>query len=249
MASSELEQRKRAVVVLYGSLTDYDFQPETSTGAIVRKQAKPGGRNRAKETCGGCKGEGRQRRRGIAYLCDTCHGRGWEYVDQHTRRPIGTEETGTVATRRWVACDGCGGPRKGVVPGMLGNGRACAYCSESGRPGYVLAGRPVRFAIGTAKGEPELDETDPVFRCLARRKLAGSYDELILATRELRQRSEQTYRLVAATYIERRRGPRELPAPLRRRLDAGLVFVAVLMPDPIRVPARAKAQERLATAA
>lgn len=239
------------MILLYGSLTDYDFQPQTSTGAIVRKQADPRGRVPARETCPDCV-EGTVRRRGIPYVCDRCEGRAWIKVDAYTRRPIGSEETGTVSDRRWVICDSCGGGAKGRAPGVHANGHPCRRCQDSGRPGHVQAGPPIRFTTGNTRVEVELalDETDPVFRCLAQRKLAGSYDELIAATRELRSLSEHGYRLIAGTYIERRQEPGSLSDQLRRRLDAALHFVVLRMPEPIRVPSRVRAQQRkLKTAA
>jgi hypothetical protein len=229
------KRRRLQVVALYAALHDYDYEPETATGKLVRRQADPNGRVRSRADCPACAGEGQRRRRGLSVSCGRCRGHGTIAVDAYTRRPLGEQ---AERQRRYVRCDACGGGGAGRAPGVHANGHACRRCSESGRPGYVELRTRFRFFAPTAERAPASDEGDPVFRCLARRRQAGSFAELETATLLLRRRWEPGYRLLAAAYIERRRAPSQLPAPLRQRLELALTLVTSLMPEPIRVPRR-----------
>lgn len=251
---TELELRLEQIALLYRNLTAFDFEPETSTGALVRKQARPRGRIGKRALCEACGGEGFLRRRGIAWGCVHCGGadhpleldgerivgigRGYIVVDGYTRRPIGSEEAGLVHGHRLVNCDACGGA------GAFGNGRRCERCGGAGKREHI--GARVRYQGESFEVEIErsIDEGDPVFACLLRRDDAGSFAELIRATEALRGRWLLGYRLIVATYVEGRQEPGSLPPVLRRRLDVALRFVERLMPPEIRVPGWAKAAER-----
>lgn len=220
-------------MLLLRTLTDYDYQPKTWTGALVQRQAVRGEGPSATIDCPDCGGEGKRRVRGIVADCDRCKGRGSLVVDAYTERQIGTLETDLVDRVRWVRCDACGGQ------GAHGNQRRCEYCPE--RPGWVKAPeRPIRpfrgLSVPITADAPELGRGDPVIACMERRQLAGSYEELGLALGCLRIEYRHCYLLVVRVYVEAEFEEEQLPKDPRRLVTESLGYLERLMPEEIRVP-------------
>jgi hypothetical protein len=223
------------------------LEPETSCGHRERLGSEPGGRNESWADCPDCE-LGVVRIRGIKQPCRTCGGRGCRLVDAYTRRPIGSEATGVVkgALRR-VPCDGCIGldskkeRGEGVIPGTT---ERCPYCGGSGwAPAFQQRIRPFRsgYELYEVLLSGEEISGDPVIDSAAKRRKAGSYDELLLALAELRTRELRFYRATVA--LEQTTTP--LPAiRYDLRAWAGLCFLEPRMPALIRVPAAVVAWER-----
>lgn len=232
--------RHRQVVLLLRTLTDYDYQPPTWTGSVVRQNAKRGELATAWIDCPACGGSGERRVRTVMQRCDECRGRGVVKVDPYTGRKGGTLESDLHDRVRWVICDGCGGPRPGRAPGMHGNGQQCERCADSGRPGYVRApSKPIRPWRGMARptaDAPELGPGDPVIACMERRQLAGSYEELGLALGVLRLEQLHVYRLVVQVFVEAATEEDDLDTRGETLLREGLQQIDGMMPEEIRVP-------------
>lgn len=274
---SELELRLARIELLLRCLPFFEHQPETSTGALVRRQSQPGVGPSHKKPCPACGGEKQIRRRGIAYGCVGCGGsgdpvqglslsatelkrrlgRGWVRVDDYTAKKVGSADTELVSKARWVHCDA------GCERGFFRNGQNCRHCSESGRPGYVLApselvrfrapGVAVEIEVSAGGADPLIAALDEGYRGLGksvqRRRLAGSFEELLAAMGELKQRLGPVHGLVVATYLEARLEPGALPERWRQGLRVGLLFIEARMPEEIRLPAGARAIERRRVAA
>lgn len=241
-------ERQVAIVLLERTLTDFDFQPKTSTGSIVAHHAKAGEGPSERVSCPTCDGEGRRRVRGIDTQCDHCNGNGLITVDAYTRREVGSEEGGLVDRRGWVRCDSCGGGAFGRAPGVHGNGQACRHCADSGRPGWMRAPeqkiRPWGERAPLTAQADTFAAGDPVLACMERRVLAGSYEELGLALGALRLEHRELYRLNVQVFVEAQREEDELDRYESLLVDESLAYLAHLMPAEIRVPSWAAAYEQ-----
>ena len=117
------------IILLLRTLTDFDYQPKTWTGGIVRQGGKGEGPT-SRIACPACSGEGERRVRGIPTLCEECGGRGSILVDAYTERKVRTLEQDAEEPKRMVRCDGCGGTGRGpwwrVSDDELSN--ACRRC-------------------------------------------------------------------------------------------------------------------------
>ena len=227
----------QAIVLLLRSLNDLSYEPPTSTGQIVQRQSRPGEGPSTRIGCHSCQAEGITRRRGIAYPCDVCRGRGWVVVDAYTLKLIGTEETGTINRVRAVRCDRCGGH------GAFGNQQRCGLCNGSGWQ-EVPQSRLAAMRGPLSADATELGAGDPVLACLERRERAGDYETLGLALAALRLELPRAYRTVVRVYVEGSIELEELPEQARLRNDIGLAYLRRLMPEEIRVPAWAARNER-----
>jgi hypothetical protein len=238
---SALFREFEPLILLLRTLGDFDYQPPTSTGAIVQRQAKAGEGPSERISCESCGGEGRRRIRGVERQCEPCSGRGWIVVDAYTGRRVGTAETELVDPRRRVRCDACGGD------GAHGNGRRCSRCD--GRGEVAAPERPVRpwrgQGIALLKADaPELGPGDPVIACMERRQLAGSYDELGLALACLRLEYRGRYRLLVGVFVEAEREVEQLHIDEALAVEQALRYLRGLMPEEIRVPSWAARYEK-----
>jgi hypothetical protein len=241
-------ERQTQIVLLERTLTDFDYQPPTWTGALVQRQAKAGEGPSERVPCPDCGGEGERRIRGIPTLCARCKGSGLVTVDAYTQREVGSEEGGLVDRRGWVRCDSCGGGAFGRAPGVHGNGQACRHCADSGRPGWVRApeqkARPWRDRAPLSAAADTFAAGDPVLACMERRVLAGSYEELGLALAALRLERGRLYRLNVGVFVEANREEDELDRYEALLVEEGLAYLASLMPREIRVPSWAATYEQ-----
>lgn len=258
-----MTRRLEQVVLLLRSLGDWRFEPETSTGAMVRRSSQPGSGPTTRSSCQACQGEGWVRRRGIRYGCVHCGGnedfpadnqwtawtgdrradvligklgRGWIHTDAYTETKVGSYETEHSSEQALVHCDACGGS------GAFGNGRRCERCDGGGKlPVHrdVLRYRGVTVTIETS--EPL---RDPLLSSMERRESVGSYAELSRALDWLRSFDVLAYRLVDQVYVHPAREPEDLNPMLRHRLEIGLHTISLRLPDELRVPASAYAIER-----
>lgn len=177
------------------------------------------------EVCSGC--EGRKRvpdRFGRLVECGRCGGRGRLARDPMDvlGLPVATSSTVAPVPVRTVPCDGCAG--SGVR-----RSERCVYCDGEGR-------RPLH-AFELRVDVRDVDERDPLSAAVDRRREAGSYAELDRALDGLRRVDRSVHRdLLEAIDLREQLGP---------RLEEALAFVVVRMPDPVRVPADVRANERL----
>lgn len=237
--------RTEAVTLLLRSLLDLRFEPMTATGAMGRGSRRGEGPSE-RMPCGSCRGEGSVRQRGVPVECGVCEGRGWLVVDSYTLRPIGTTETGTTRAVTALRCDGCGGS------GAHGNGRRCEYCRGSGWVEVALETLKALRAVD----RPTVDWSLPTIaaaldegfagsgRAWRSRRAAGSFEELDLAMRSLRDHARRHHRLVWVVYVESLLEPEDLREPVRDQLTLALRFLTGRMPGEIRVPGWAARNER-----
>jgi hypothetical protein len=248
--------RYQQLLLLLRSLHDYDVTLPTSTGNIVRRQAKAGEGPTTKLECGDCRGEGGRRIRGVESPCEACGGqwlgkgkyvpgRGWNHVDAYTERKVGSAETELVSPSKRVRCDAC--DRGSVTAGpWRGENNKCLLCNGAGEVDAMLLHRVFVITEGRSSGDPRLD-------AIERRKEAGSYDELLIALGTLRAWPDRL-----------RNGPYLVPALLayravtvleqdNRTLDqlrydvivmAAFTFLEPRMPAEIRVPRAAFISDR-----
>jgi hypothetical protein len=245
-------ERHQRIILLDRTLSDFDYQPPTWTGALVQRQGASGEGPTTRATCEACDGEGKIRRRGQWWGCAFCggtdaplplvgkEGRGWVVVDSYTERKIGTAETELVDRRRRVRCDACGGA------GAHGNGRRCDYCNGSGTvPGPEQTMRPFRGAnAALSANASDLGRGDPVLACMERRELAGSYHELGLSLACLRLQHRGLFRLHVRVFIEAICEEDDLDGSELFLLDQSLRYLEALMPAEIRVPSWAPRYEQ-----
>lgn len=181
-------------------------------------------------------------------------GRGWIEVDPYDRQAqaVGSERTEVVSRVRWVPCDACGGK------GAFGNQRRCTRCGDSGKPGFVRApseriryvDESVRVEVEVPAGEGDqlLAALEEGFHGLGRateqRRLAGSFEELLAALESMYAAWPALARLYSSVYVVRDLRATDLEPGLQRLLAGALAFIEARMPDPIRVPAHARALER-----
>lgn len=167
--------------------------------------------------CPDCHGEKcvRRRARGIVQTlsCVRCQARGWVFVDDYTRRDVGTLETGAAPARTVeLRCDSCAGA------GAHGNGRRCRYCAGTGKVSVPAALLELRY---DAKARPALEDalevavaaTGSVAVSVPALRRAGSFAELELALHAL---SGPERLCVLATYAEGRLEPSEASERLLR---------------------------------
>jgi hypothetical protein len=141
---------------------------------------------------------------------------------------------------------------------MHGNGQQCR-CSDSGRPGYVLAPerpvRPWRGETSLRADASELGPEDPVVaaleagmpgvgRAYERRVLEGDYEQLGLALACLRLEYRGRYRLLVGVFVEAEREVEQLHIDEALTIEQALHYLRGLMPDEIRVPSWAARYEK-----
>jgi hypothetical protein len=240
-------RRQRDIVCLLRSLdpsdglSPWDYAPATATG-LLRRRAAPGEVASRKVVCPECRGEGVRRDRfGREAPCAWCSSRGWYEIDDYTERRIGSARTAeTTIACRTVTCDRCGGTgrerwrREGHV---LTNW--CELCNGSGRLELTASEhRAVREHLNGSPAEP--GSGDPVIDAIERRDERGDYSALRAALEELRLEHPRVHQAVVHVYVQSRNGISEGDL----RLRVGLRYLDVRLPDPLKVPAAARAAER-----
>ena len=243
-------ERHQQIILLARTLTDYDYQPKTATGAAIQSNTKAEAHEGNEETilCRDCKGEGKRRIRTVLQVCETCRGSGVEVVDQYTGRRLMTEtQEAERTTQRMVRCDECGGSRAGK---WWRNGaqltNVCRRCRGHGVvPGPERTLRPFRGSAGPVLSAiaSDLGRGDPVLACMERRELAGSYNELGLALACLRLQHRPLYVLHVEVFVEARAEEEELSGHQLFLLEQSLRYLDDLMPAEIRVPSWAARYE------
>lgn len=179
--------------------------------------------------CTGCGGRvaiaGELLKRGrVAQGGEIVPGAGWvarDPMDSLGVRVGSASTSSATRPRRTVPCDRCGGS------GMW-KGERCPTCDGDGRR--------VLHVFELALDLRDVDERDPLVAAIDRRNRAGSYGELDRALDELRRRAPVVARGLLAAVDHGR--------VLDLRLELALGFVVDRMPDPVKVPAEVRANER-----
>jgi hypothetical protein len=236
-------ERHQQIILLDRTLTDFDYQPPTWTGALVRRQGKAGEGPTTTQPCSraGCE-DGVVRIRGIERTCEQCSGRGLEVVDAYTERKVRTLEQEIESPDRMVRCDECGATGKSV---WWRNGdeldntcRRCWGAKVVPAPSHPI--RPFRNGVSLSANASDLGRGDPVLACMEKRELAGSYNELGLALACLRLQHRGIFRLHVRVFIEALCEEDDVDGSELFLLDQSLRYLDALMPVEIRVPSWAK---------
>lgn len=251
-----MTRRLQAIVLLLRSLDWFEPVPETSTGNMVRRSAKPGEAATERIRCPACWSEdldqplGMVRSRQFWVPCLRCGGdretgiagRGWIEVDAYTRRQHGSLRTGElVAHCRTVGCDACGGQRR------HGNGKLCLVCRGSGVVEVderMLSAARMRDGLRLSAEAGWGGIGDPVSAAIDKRDLIGSYWELGLALGALRLEKPRAYRLLVRLEVERSLGLERLDERQWLMRGVALHYLERLMPSEILVPAGVRIAER-----
>lgn len=178
-------------------------------------------------------------------------GKGFVYVDRMDshRAPIGDAETKASARpRATVKCDRCQ-DISGKATGVIGN-NPCPSCHGTGKRDLHV------FDLALdVRDDPGVD---PLTAAIERRDKAGSYHELEAALRGVYAHLNKPLMFVALT-VNARQALRLLDEvylpPITRELDRlttfeqslvelALAYIDSRMPDPIRVPATIRLNER-----
>lgn len=228
--------RLESLTLLLRCASDLDYNPPTSSGSL-RRQSIAGEGPSTKVSCGSCQGEGQVRKRGMPEACPNPYCKdGQVTVDAYTLRMVSTDER-MVQRVKALRCDSCAGN------GAFGNGHRCETCRGSG---WVEVPRERLSAVrGSLELDgPDLGPNDPVLACLERREKAGDFEQLGLALGALRLEHRPWYRLVVGVYVLGQEEPDGLPLDQVLSLSHGLNYLLELMPEEMRVPNWARANER-----
>lgn len=222
--------------------------PETATGKLVRRQAKPKGRNWHWETCPTCRGEGKTRDRfSRQQTCETCKGRCRLQVDDYTggRVVVHVDKTAEEAGDELPALLTFAEEFRYLLERDTKK-VTCPFCNESGVYKFLRCEHcdgEGRVAVpGSWLSEPEKprssggDAVDVQLAALERRDEAGHWHALELAITELRRRAPHCARVLADVYESRQRELDELDDVDEIALRAAVLFLDLILPSPIEVP-------------
>lgn len=209
--------------LLAGALFDMLHFPETSTGAMLRKQTLRGEAPTQWVECERCSGEGRDRFR---RTCRDCDSAGRVKIDPYTGRVVASEQSAAPPRLdRWL-CNICHG--RGVEP--KNPQVRCRACEGDGYREH-----PPLTAVQPAdplRGDP----ATVLEQAILRRDEAGSFRELELCLAHLRRQSRHRHRVYWQVAVLRDRSTSDLSETERRWLAEADRDLAELMPDEIRVP-------------
>jgi hypothetical protein len=249
-----LSDRRAQIILLISSRFDFDFQPETFTGKVVRRAASQGkGASPAHwQPCPTCDGGHRRNRFGRLEPCETCGATGRVRVDDYTGEQVVTNETRDISLGELIQRD-----TKTV---------RCPDCQDlTGNPTGVVKGNPCRRCQGTGHApipgswlsqpaDPDRtanrDALDAMLHAIDRKNHAGSYRELDQAMSGVLHHANkpplytpvtvhavEALRLLDELYLPpTSRNPTDLSNREVRLVELTLAYIDTRMPDPIIVP-------------
>lgn len=222
--SVPVTDRVLAIRLLAGALHDLLHLPETSTGAMLRKQTIRGEAPTHWQPCEPCHGDGQDRFR---RPCAACQGRGRVKIDPYTGRVISGEQAPAPPRQdRWL-CNVCHG--RGVEPKRPSE--RCRACHGDGHREHppLTAVQPVDLT----RGDP-----DTVLEAaIIRRDQAGSFHELETCLAVLRRQNPNRHRVFWQVAVLRSRTLADLDETEHRWLAEADRDLERMMPAVIRVPA------------
>lgn len=243
--------RRKQIVLLLGSLFDYDFTPETFTGKVVRRGATAGkGSPSHWQPCPRCNGSGSTRSYGKLVPCDTCQGVGKRRIDDYTGEAVVTGEARDVSLAelirrdtKHVRCPDCqdlAGTATGVV-----HGQACRRCSGTGSAPVAGSWLSAPLTEERTGG----DALDAMLDAIERRRELGDWDAVEKAKAgivhhvnkplrfaALSVHAVEAVRIVDEVHVLKTREASELSRFEEALLELALTYIESQMPDPIRVP-------------
>lgn len=226
-----MNERVLAIRLLAGGLYDLLWQPETSTGAMLRKQTLRGEAPTRWQLCQPCNGDGvdRFRRR-----CVACDGNGRVKIDPYTGRVIAGEQAPAPPRQdRWL-CNVCHG--RGVEPKRPSE--RCRACHGDGQREHppLTSVQPV----DPTRGDP----ATVLEAAIERRDHAGSFHELETCLASLRRLSPNRHRVFWQVAVLRSRTTGDLDEREHRWLEEADRDLERMMPATIRVPGYLRAHEK-----
>lgn len=224
--------RVLAIRLLASALYDLLHMPETSTGALLRKQTLRGEAPTRWQLCQPCNGDGVDRFR---RPCVSCDGNGRVKIDPYTGRVIASEQAPAPARQdRWL-CNVCHG--RGVEPKRPSERcRACHGDGERSHPPLTTV-QPV---------DPTRGDPDTVLEAaILRRDQAGSFHELETCLAVLRRQNPNRHRVFWQVAVLRDRATGDLDETERRWLEEADRDLERMMPTVIRLPGYLHAGEKL----
>lgn len=221
--------RVLAIRLLAGALYDLLWQPETSTGAMLRKQTLRGEAPTRWQLCHPCQGDGVDRFR---RPCAACDGNGRVKIDPYTGRVIAGEQAPAPPRQdRWL-CNVCHG--RGVEPKRPSE--RCRACHGDGHREHppLTSVQP----LDPTRGDP----ATVLEAAILRRDQAGSFHELEQCLAVLRRLSPNRHRVFWQVAVLRTRTTADLDEREQRWLAEADRDLERMMPAVIRVPAYLHAQ-------
>ena len=219
----DCECRIVACRLLAGALYDLLYLPETSTGAMLRKQVIRGEAPTKWQECDRCNGDGHDRFR---RTCPACEGRGRVKIDPYTGRVVaGEASSAPPRVDRWL-CNLCHG--RGVQPK-----RPTERCETCGGEGYrehppLTTVQP----LDLTKGDP----ATVLENAIEHRDQSGSFHELEACLAILRRQNRDRHRVYWQVAVLHERTITDLDETEQRWLAEADRDLALMMPAEIRVP-------------
>lgn len=251
-----MSDRRTQIVLLLGSLFDFDHEPLTGTGKIVRRASIAGkGSPSHWQPCPHCEGGSKRGKFGKLEPCAKCGATGKLRIDDYTGEVVVTDEDREVSLgelirrdTKHVQCPDCQdlhGQSTGLLEGRMNNAPRCRRCD--GKLVVPVAGSWLSAPYGEERASG--DAVDAMLHAIERRNELGSYHELEQALAGIAHHVNKPPRFTALTYEATRAlrlltevhvvGSRERSS-LSRFEEAlhelAMSYLDSRMPTPIRVP-------------
>lgn len=244
--------RRAQIILLLQSQFDFDFQPETFTGKVVRRGATAGkGSPSHWQPCPRCNGSGSVKSYNKLVDCDTCQGAGRRRVDDYTNEVVVTDEArdvplGELIRRdtKHVKCPDCQ-DLAGTATGVI-RGAPCRRCGGTGSA--PVAGSWLSAPLGKDQRTGG-DALDAMLDAIERRRELGDWDALEKAKAGIVHHVNKPLRFAALTlnavdavrlldevYVLGERDQTTLTRFEEALIELALAYIESRMPDPIRVP-------------
>lgn len=246
-----MADRRSQIILLLQSQFDFDFQPETFTGKVVRRGATAGkGSPSHWQPCPRCNATGSVKSYNKLIECPVCNGAGRRRVDDYTGAVVVTDEArdvplGELIRRdtKHVKCPDCQ-DLKGTATGVI-RGEACRRCGGSGSA--PVAGSWLSAPLGEERTGG--DALDAMLDAIERRRELGDWDALEKAKAGIVRHVNKPLRFAALTlngvdavrlldevYVISERDLGRLSRFEEALIELALAYIDTRMPDPIRVP-------------
>jgi hypothetical protein len=249
-----LPDRHAQIILLISSRFDFDYQPETFTGKVVRRAASQGkGASPSHwQPCPSCDGGHRRNRFGKLEPCDQCGATGRVRVDDYTGEQVVTAESRDISLgeliqrdTKTVRCPDCQ-DLAGNPTGQI-HGQRCRRCTGTGHA-------PVAGSWLSEPADPDRagnrDPVDAMLAAIDRKNHAGSYRQLEQAMAgvihhvnkplryaEVTRHAVEALRLLDELYLPPTvRDLADLTAREADLVQLTIEYLDTQMPDPILVP-------------
>lgn len=236
---------RERLLLLLDAVPDYTFEPETSTGKMLRRSTLRGPAPHHKGVCPTCDGVRRvQRPHDAPRPCARCRN------DETKRVREGELVASPFTAHGCVRCEVCRGTGRVDYDGYTMKPVTTDTSSPEPRTDQEVRERKARdraridALLGGADDPPfDCDALDAYIDKL--HTSAGSIPQVIRLLDELRLRNHLVYRMVVSVHVLHLRHETLLHVALRRRLECGMRFLERALVKPVRVPRELLERERI----